>query len=165
MPAPASPLGPAQIALIARGVSTIVASRDACHRPSLMRAVGSAINPAGDEITAYLGRTAAAQLLADLAATGRVAVVFSQPSTNLALQVKAGRVRLRPAEAGDTPVLQRYLQSMEHELGQLGFGPQQVRTFLAYRLDDLAAVQFTPEQAFDQTPGRAAGSALCGTQP
>ena len=36
--------------------------------------------------------------------------------------------------------------------------------WLAHRLDDVVAVRFTPEQAFDQTPGPRAGTPLGGVQ-
>ncbi|MBK6614267.1 hypothetical protein [Ottowia sp.] len=165
-PTPAALLRPEHAAWIARGVSTIVASRDALHHPSLMRAVGADIAGDGGRITVYLNQLTARQVLADLEATGQIAVVFSEPSTNRSLQVKARRVELRPAEARDAAVLQRYLRGMEWQLGQIGFSPVHTRAMLAHRLDDVVAVGFTPEQAFDQTPGRQAGAPLAGgTRP
>jgi len=120
-------LSPEFIALITSGVSTIVASHDASGRPSLMRAVGATTTPDGTRITVYLNRPACPQLLADLQATGQIAVVFSEPFSHL---------------------------------GRIGFGPDYTRTMLAYQLGDVAAVSFSPEQAFDQTPGPKAGACL-----
>jgi hypothetical protein len=151
------------IALIERGVSTIVASRDAAHRPSLMRAVGASITPQGDRITVYLNRPSSTQLLADLQATGHIAVVFSEPSTHRTVQVKASQVQLRAAIATDTELLQRYLRVMEDQLERVGFGPHYTRIMLAHQPADVVAVTFTPEQAFDQTPGPKAGARLAGT--
>lgn len=148
------------IALIASGVSTIVASRDAQHQPSLMRAVGASITPQGDRITVYLSRGASTQLLADLQTTGHIAVVFSEPSTHRTVQVKAGQVQLRDALATDTELLQRYLSAMEIQLQHVGFGPHYTRIMLAHRPEDVVAVTFTPEQAYDQTPGPRAGASL-----
>lgn len=148
------------IALIASGVSTIVASRDAQHQPSIMRAVGASITPQGDSITVFLNRSAAAQLLADLRATGRIAVVFSEPSTHRTVQVKAGHVLLREALTADNELLHRYLDAMEVQLQRVGFGPRHTRTMLAHRPEDVVAVSFSPEQAYDQTPGPKAGASL-----
>ncbi len=148
------------VALIASGVSTIVASHNASGRPSLMRAVGAATTPDGGCITVYLNRPACPQLLADLQATGQIAVVFSEPFSHRAVQVKACRVELRAAGPEDAPVLARYLASMEHELSRIGFGPNHTRTMLAHQLNDVTAVSFRPEQAFDQTPGPKAGACL-----
>ena len=160
----AAPLPPDLVAIMARGVSVIVASRDAALRPSLMRAVGSRVEADGGDITVYLSRPQSRQLVQDLAATGHVAVVFSVPSTHRSVQLKASRVEMRNADADDAAVLARYLASMEHEVQQVGFAPPLTRAMLAHRLDDVVAVRFTPEQAFDQTPGPRAGTAIGSTR-
>ena len=105
----AVPLPPDLVAMMARGVSVIVASHDAALRPNLMRAVGSRIEGDG-AITVYLARRQSRQVVQDLAATGHIAVVFSEPSTHRSVQLKATRVEMRSAEAQDTPVLERYRQ-------------------------------------------------------
>lgn len=153
-------LPPDLVAMMAKGVSVIVASRNAQLRPSIMRAVGSRVEADGRDITVYLARRQSRQLLQDLAATGWIAVVFSSPSTHRSVQLKASRVGMRGAGEADAPVLAAYLESMEQEIQQAGFGPRTTRAMLAHRLDDLVAVRFTPEQAFDQTPGPRAGAAL-----
>jgi hypothetical protein len=156
-------LSPEHIALIDKGVSANVASRNAALRPSVMRAVGTSISPDGTEITVFVSRSHARQLLQDVAATGEVAVVFSEPLSHRTVQVKARKAELRAAEEGDLPVLRRYLKSMEHELSLVGCEIPFVHTILAFRLDDLVAVYFSPDTAFDQTPGPKAGSALPAT--
>lgn len=152
------------VAMMARGVSVIVASRDARLRPSIMRAVGSRVEAGAGAITVYLARRQSRRLLEDLAATGQVAVVFSEPSTHRSVQLKASRVEMRSAGDEDAPVLAAYLRSMEHEIQQVGFGPPVTRALLAHRLEDVVAVRFVPEQAFEQTPGPRAGAAL-GSPP
>ena len=132
--------------------------------PSLMRAVGSRVEADGRDITVYLSRPQSRQLVQDLAATGHVAVVFSVPSTHRSVQLKASRVEMRNADADDAPVLARYLASMEHEVQQVGFAPPLTRAMLAHRLETVVAVRFTPEQAFDQTPGPRAGTAIGSTR-
>jgi hypothetical protein len=160
----AVPLPPELVAMMARGVSVIVASRDAALRPNLMRAVGSRVEEDGRTITVYLARRQSRQVVQDLGATGHIAVVFSEPSTHRSVQLKASRVQMRNADAQDTPVLSRYREAMEREIQQVGFAPPLTRAMLAHRLDDVVAVQFTPEQAFDQTPGPRAGTPL-GSKP
>lgn len=160
MNACASLLTPDWVALVAGGVSTIVSSCDGAHRPSVMRAVGCRIAADGTHITVYLARRQSRQLLQDLATTGRIAVVFSQPYSHRTLQVKAGQVQLRPAVAADQPALSHYLHGMEEEVSRVNFTPAFTRAMLAYTLDDLVAVEFVPAEAFDQTPGPRAGMAL-----
>lgn len=153
-------LPPDLVALMAKGISVIVGSRDAALRPSVMRAVGSRIEAGGRDITVYLSRRQSRQLIQDIAATGHIAVVFSAPSSHRTVQLKATRAQMRAAGPDDEPVLAAYLASMEHEIAQVGFEPRLARAMLAHRLEDLVAVRFTPEQAFDQTPGPRAGAPL-----
>ena len=161
-----TPLIPADLAaMMARGVSCIVASRDAALRPSLMRAVGSDVGANGSHVTVYVGRGQARQLVQDIAANGNIAVVFSEPASHRTVQVKATRASVRNATAADEPVLARYLASMEHELLRINIPPVLTRAMLAHRVEDLVAITFSPEQAFDQTPGPKAGSALGATKP
>jgi hypothetical protein len=156
-------LPPDLLAMMDRGVSVIVGSRDQALRPSVMRAVGSQIALDGATITVFVGRRQSAQLVQDIAATGHIAVVFSEPATHRTVQVKATRATLRNAKAGDEPILARYLRSMEHEIQRVGIPPNKTRAMLAHRIDDLVAITFSPEQAFDQTPGPKAGALLGGS--
>ena len=149
-----------RIAMVAKGVSAIVASCSVALQPSIMRAVGSHISADGRCVTVYLRRSQSRQLLQDIADTGRIAVVFSEPSTHHTLQLKAGQAQQRPATTDDLPVLQAYLRSMEHEVGLVGWGPHYVGAMLAAPLDDVVAVSFIPDAAFDQTPGPRAGSVI-----
>lgn len=157
-------LPPPLVAMMARGVSVIVGSRDLANRPSVMRAVGSLVEDEGRSITVFVSRRQSRQLVQDIAATGHVAVVFSEPSTHRTVQLKASRATLRNAQAADEPVLARYLAAMEHEIDQVGFGAPMARAMLAHDLDDLVAISFTPEVAFDQTPGPRAGAVLGSTR-
>ena len=152
------------VAMMARGVSVIVGSRDAKLRPSIMRAVGSRVEQDGQDITVYLSRPSSRQVLQDIASTGQLAVVFSEPSTHRTVQLKASRAEIRSAVADDVPVLAAYLKSMEHEIQQVGIPPPLTRAMLAHRIEDVVAISFVPEQAFDQTPGPRAGEPL-GAKP
>ena len=146
--------------MVDRGVSVIVASRDAALRPSIMRGVGSAISADGAQVTVYLRRSQSRQLLQDIEAGGGVAVVFSEPPTHRTLQLKARAATLRPAGPTDQPLLDKYLAAMRHELAQVGYGSDYVAVMLSAPLADVVALQFTPQAAFDQTPGPRAGAPL-----
>ena len=146
--------------MMARGVSVIVSSCGHDLTPSLMRAVGSQVSPQGERITVFLNRQQSTQLLRDVASTGRVAVVFSEPHSHRTVQVKSSHARLREITPDDAPALQRYLEAMQGELDRIGFAPDFAAAMLAHRFDDLSAIEFTPSQAFDQTPGPHAGQPL-----
>jgi hypothetical protein len=146
--------------MIARGVSVIVSSCGLDLTPSLMRAVGSQISADGDRITVYLNRLQSAQVLRDVASTGRIAVVFSEPHSHRTVQVKSHKARLREVTRDDAPLLQRYLLAMQLELGRVGVMPHFVEAMFAHSFEDLSAIEFTPSHAFDQTPGPHAGRPL-----
>jgi len=168
VPAPVSATGigtgsllpPDFLTMMERGVSVIAGSCDAQGRPSVMRALGSLIDNGGRTVTVFLSRRQSRQLLLDVQSSGRIAVVFSQPSSHRTVQLKATGVAIRNAREDDLPVLERYLESMEYEIAQVGHPPRVTRAMLAWHLDDLVAVSFEPSQAFDQTPGPRAGAAL-----
>jgi hypothetical protein len=155
-------LPPDLVAMMARGVSVNVSSRDAAMRPSVMRAMGSEVLEGGCKITVFVSRRQASQLVQDVAATGHIAVVFSEPATHRTVQVKATRATLRNAQASDEPALARYLASMEVEIQRVRHPPHVTRAMLAHRIDDLVAITFAPELAYEQTPGMKAGTSLAG---
>jgi hypothetical protein len=162
--AAARPLIPADLLeMMARGISVNVASRDAALRPSAMRAVGSTVSGDGCEITVFLSRRQARQLLLDIAATGQIAAVFSEPATHRTIQLKATRAQLRNAQTDDEPALARYLASMEVELLRVHIPEPVTRALFAHRIDDLVAVSFEPEHVFEQTPGPKAGTRISGS--
>ncbi|MRD48273.1 hypothetical protein GHT07_13365 [Caenimonas koreensis DSM 17982] len=146
------------LALMKRGVSCIVASRDAAMKPSVMRALASDVT--NTSITVFVARRQSRQLVQDIAANGHIAVVFSHPASHRTVQVKATRASLRNATQQDKPLFERYLASMEHELAQIHIPVPLTRAMLAHCIDDVVAITFEPEQAFDQTPGPQAGVAL-----
>jgi hypothetical protein len=156
-------LPPDLVAMMARGVSVNVSSRDAAMRPSVMRAMGSEVLEDGRKITVFVSRRQASQLVQDVSANGHIAVVFSEPATHRTVQVKATHAALRNAEASDQPALARYLASMEVEIQRVGHPPQVTRAMLAHRIEDLVAITFEPELAYDQTPGMRAGASLAGS--
>jgi glutamine amidotransferase PdxT len=153
-------LSPEHIAMVDKGVSTIVGSCGANMRPSVMRALGSSITPGGESVTVYLSCKQSGQLLLDVAATGRIAVVFSEPFSHRTLQVKAAKARIRAAQASDEALLLRYLAAMEGGIARVGFEARFTRAMLAVNLEDVVAISFEPEEAYDQTPGPKAGTAL-----
>lgn len=149
------------VAMVQGGVSTIVSSCDAALRPSMMRAMASTITPDGRLVTVYLARRQSRQLLQDIAASGTLAVVFSQPSSNRTLQLKTRQARSRTLnDTADPAIVQRYLAAMEWELTQVHIPPVLTRVMLAHDLSDLVAVEFEFQAAFDQTPGPNAGAPI-----
>jgi len=162
MPSPTADrpaLAAEHLALITGGVSITAGACDAQRRTSMARAIGCGIDAQGRVRLLFCPRRARA-LLADVAASGRVAVAFSQPSTNRTLQLKGSDARVEPAAAGDAELMERYAQAFSADLATLHFPAPMVRVLLQVLDGTPAVVRFTPDAAYSQTPGPAAGAAL-----
>jgi hypothetical protein len=157
-------LDAANAAFVQGGVSIVAASRGAACVPSIGRAAGCRVSPDRRRVTLFIAASQAPELLSDLRACGRIAVVFSQPSTHRSLQLKADDAVVR-GPAGDEPALcARYLQAFHADIARLGHTEAQVRALLAYVDGDLVAIDFTPNAAFEQTPGPRAGTPLAAAR-
>ena len=82
------------------------------------------------------------------------------PPSHRTVQVKATAAVQRAVQPADEPALQSYLSAMQHAVAKVGYGPQYTAAMLNAPRDDLVAVEFSPEAAFDQTPGPHAGEPL-----
>jgi hypothetical protein len=156
---PCTPIGPEQAELIGSRVSIIVGSRDAALRPHAMRALGCTLSGDRRVLTLLLPLPAAAPVLDDLRDNGRIAVVFSQPSTNRTLQLKGEDAQLLPGPADARALAARHLANFIAETGTLGL-PAEVGHTLHSAEGGMAAVCFTVREAFEQTPGPHAGERI-----
>jgi hypothetical protein len=155
-----TPIDDSVAAFLAGRRSIIVASRNAANRPSLMRAVGMRLSARRDEVSVLLARSQSTQLLVDLAASGSIAVVFSEPSTHRTLQLKGGNARIETATDADLAVIGPYADNLAAELASVGIEERMARAMIAVDPADMVAVRFTPAEIYDQTPGPKAGAAL-----
>jgi hypothetical protein len=157
-------LDEANAAFVQGGVSVVAASRDAALVPSMGRVSGCRVSTDRRAVTLYVASGQAVQLLADVRASGRIAVVFSQPSTHRTLQLKADDARVRALRRSELVIVERYVDAFAAEIEPLGHTTEQARTLLKCREDDLVAVDFAPSAAFEQTPGPKAGTPLPATR-
>jgi hypothetical protein len=153
---PVPPIGDEHAALIEHRVSIMVGSRDAGLRPHLLRAVGCRLSADRRRATLLVPEGSSREVLNDLRANGRIAVVFSQPTSNRTLQLKGNDASVGPCGADDAALADRYVQGFVEEIGRLGFNAALAHTILS-RGDALVAVHFTIAEAFEQTPGPSAG--------
>lgn len=138
----------------------VVASCSDKLRPSVSMATACTVDVAAGEVTVFLSRRSAAQLLDDIASHGQIAVICVRPASHRAVQFKSKAVRSRPADALDDPVLARYLAAVENEFLEVGHTREFARCVISRPLNELVALTFVPDQAFNQTPGPHAGAAL-----
>jgi len=153
---PHSLIGDEHAALIEHRVSIMVGSRDAGLRPHLLRAVGCRLSADRRRVTLLVPEGSSGEVLSDLRDNGRIAVVFSQPTSNRTLQLKGNDASIGPCGPDDAALADRYVQGFVEEIGRLGFNAGLAHTILS-RDDTLVAVHFTIAEAFEQTPGPSAG--------
>jgi len=158
-PDPPSPIGPEQAALIAGRVSIMVGSRDAALRPHLLRAVGCRLSDDRRQVTLLVPQGSNGEVLDDLRDNGRIAVVFSEPSTHRTVQVKGRDARVHPCGPDDATLADGYRERFTAELGGIGHRADVAHAILS-RGGAMMAVTFTITEAFEQTPGASAGQPL-----
>lgn len=146
-------------AFIQTGVSISLASCGPDHLPSMSRGLGCKVLDAGRQVAVFVRRSQSKALLAHIRSSGRVANVFSLPSSNRTLQLKGCDARIVRSPA-DLPIVDKHLADFILEVIPLGMAEAVVRAILAARPDDLATVVYTPCAVFSQTPGPKAGERL-----
>ncbi len=147
-------------AFVQGGLSITVASRDDRLVPSIAKAVGCRVGDGGREVTLLLFGNAAEEVARDVARCGRVAAVFSLPTTNRTVQIKGRDARSVPVQPADVALVRRSLALFADDLHRLGWDRGFVDGALWQDPQQLIAIRFTPEVAFHQTPGPGAGAAL-----
>ncbi len=138
-------------------LSIVAASHDAANQPFLARALGCRLGPRLRNITLFFSRPDAGALLADVASNGKLAVVFSLPATHQSLQVKGPDARIEQPLRSDFRLLAAYRKAFLQHLIELGYPGEIFQGLFECHPADVAAVVFSPEAVFSQTPGPGAG--------
>lgn len=141
-------------------VSIGIGSSSRDNMPSLSRGIGCRVDEEARTIVVFVSVSQSRELLADVRVSGRVAVVFTQPSSHRTVQFKGVDASVVPPGEGDEMVIARYRDGFMEELARLGFDPVGLRFILDCASDDVAAIRFSPSAAFVQTPGPLAGTPL-----
>lgn len=137
-----------------------IGSCDAGNHPWLSKAIGCRISPDFSTVFIFAAASHSPELMAAIGQTGRIAAVFSQPSTHRTLQLKGRDARIAAAEAGDHAIVAAYRDAFVRELLPLGFEEEPIRAFLDCDAADIMRISFSPCAAFTQTPGPHAGQPL-----
>jgi hypothetical protein len=147
-------------AFLTGGVSIFIASRNASMEPSIARARGCRVlRGPQTKLRILISAAHAGEVLADVRATRMIAVTFSGPDTHRTLQLKGDDASIATLEDEDRAVMERYLPAFAASVAVLGFSSDFVRAFFVSPPDEIA-IEFTPTDAFQQTPGPAAGKRL-----
>ena len=138
----------------------VLSSSSAAALPSLCWGMAGRVLADRRGVEAWVREDQARQFLADVRATGRVAAVFTEPYTNIAVQFKGRGARVRAATAEDAAFLRHHVDNMVRELARVNFGEAFARNFFEQPWTLLAVVSFAADEVFVQTPGPRAGQPL-----
>lgn len=153
-------LSPAQIAFIEGNVTMYAATAGDNVQPHVAKLCGIRVDPSTSTITTFLNAHNAGALLADIRAGHAIAVVFCEPGSEKAIQLKSERAEIAPLQRDDQQLMADYRERLIRHITPLGFSADMLGCFFASPLSEAVALQFIPSAAFDQTPGPKAGTAL-----
>lgn len=153
-------LDEAWAAFIQGGVSIVASSRDREHVPRTARANGCRLSRDRRTVTALFPVSRSRSLIEAADSSGAFAIVFTQPSTHVSLQLKGADARIVETAAADARLVERYARAFAADLEPLGFSREFVRALVGCGTTDLAAIAFTPDAVFIQTPGPRAGEPI-----
>lgn len=124
--------------------------------------MGCKVLDGGKKLAVFLRRSQSADLLENIRCSGKVANVFSLPSSNRTLQLKGVDAQVFPFDPGDLPIVENHVSDFLLEVLPLGLPEAVVRALFSYTVDDLVTLVYSPCAAFSQTPGPKAGEPLSG---
>jgi hypothetical protein len=142
------------------GISVTVVSRNALLTPSIARAKGCRLiqgTPA--RIRVFISVAHAGDCLDDIRASGMVSAALSRPNTHRSVQFKGSDARIVELTSEDRAALVAAEAAFIAVIDPLGFAPSFTHAFLESP-DDEVAIEFTPTDAFQQTPGPGAGARI-----
>lgn len=156
----------ALLAALNQRCDVVLSSSSAAAVPSLCWGMAGRVLDDRCTVEAWVREDQARQFLADVRATGRAAAVFSEPFTNVAVQLK-GRsgASVRAATRDDEAFLRHHVGNMVRELARVNFSEAFARNFFEHPWTLLAVVRFEAVEVFVQTPGPRAGQPLHAAEP
>ena len=149
-------------AFIQTGVSISLAACGPNRMPSMSRGMGCKVIDGGQRLGIFVRRAQSADLLAGIRRSGKVANVFTLPSTNRTLQLKGVDAQVLAFDPDDLPIVEAHVLDLLAEVTPIGLPEEVVRCLFSFSVDDLVTVVYTPCAAFSQTPGPKAGEPLKG---
>lgn len=147
-------------AFIQTGVSISLAACSVDRLPCMSRGLGCKLIDGGRQVAIFIKRSQSAELLENIRNTGRVANVFSLPSSNRTVQLKGADAQILAFDLADLPVIEFHVSLFVDEVIPIGLQENIARTLFAFTVDDLVTVVYSPNAAFTQTPGPKAGDPL-----
>jgi len=160
---PAIPVPQELEALIERGASLMVGTRDSEHVPELVRAWGPRVSRDRRHISVCVAMAAGEKTLENLRDNARVAVTFALPANSNAMQVWGRCIGTRRAQPDDLSAVQHHRDLFAQVNKDIGVPLPFIEALWQRELAGspvMFRIRFVAERVFNQTPGPNAGSPL-----
>jgi hypothetical protein len=138
----------------ARGMSILVGTVDANGAPACCRGVGLVADPDLTKATVFVPLATSRDMIANAAATKRIAVMSSQVVDHTSYQLKGHIRALRLATDDEMMAVRANVMAFADLIIRIGMSPRVARS-ITY--DPAFAIEFDVEEIYDQTPGPNAG--------
>jgi len=145
---------------ILSGLSIQVAACRDDGRTTLVRGAGARLSPDRRQLTVLVAASQSASLLQSIAANGRIAVLFNEPESHRTVQLKGRDAVIGGVTDSDRSALPAYITTLTRRLAHYRIPEAFCRALFSVAPEDLAALTFTPCEAYGQTPGPHAGEPL-----
>jgi hypothetical protein len=143
---------------IESGVAVVLGTASGERRPLVNYAWGPRVQESGGGLHVFLERPRAQPALANLEATGLVAVTFAEPVSYRSIQLKGRYLGSEPATPEEEVWVQRHRDAFASQTALIGDSPGVRRN--AWMDERLLRLEIEVNGAFDQTPGPNAGEPL-----
>jgi hypothetical protein len=139
------------------GVSVIVGSVDTEGNPSCCRAVGLRSDDELASVTVFVPMATSKETIANVAATGRLAVVTTHPISHCATQLKGVVEQTRLARDEEQSFVVAHLDGFGGVLNAIGYPLRVTRSVVHW---PAFALEMRVEEIYEQSPGPKAGTRL-----
>lgn len=140
-----------------RGTSIFVGTADGNGVPACCRAIALSSSDELKTATVYVPMSTSRDVIANIAATRRVAVVSSYPLDHLTTQLKGTTTNVRLAHDDELELLRDRIDGLADVLHLIGMPRRIVRSITHW---PAFAVEMKVEEIYEQTPGPKAGVTL-----
>lgn len=143
------------------GLSLIAASRNAANRPSSAVALACRVVDNGQLLRIVVRPSQCPEFLYDIRENAAIAFACSQVDSHRSLQIKSRNAKITAIDSGDIGEVVAQTSAFIETVVSFDHLPEaMLRAYTHFELHDLAAISFSPDEIFTQTPGPGAGARL-----
>ena len=150
-------LTPDMLEFIASGVAHQVGARSADGMPCICRAL-AAQEEADGRVVVLISGESGYEVLDAIRANGLVSLVMVAPESFRALHLKGSDATVESGELHYRPLVEQRRLRFQRQLESHGFPSEYTHAWYSIDGVELMAIRFTPNGAWNQTPGPGAGA-------